>query len=379
MDRILIVDDNSKNIQVLATVLAKNNYEVEYALRGKDTIEIVRSEDFELILLDIMMPELDGFDTCLAIKKIEGKQDIPIIFLTAKTDVESIARGFEIGGVDYVTKPFNDRELLKRIHTHLELKKSKEKLKEVNSWLEKQVEERTKELKVAKDDLEQANQELITFDKAKTNFLSLISQEIRTPLNGISSFLYLLKKQNKIEGLDKYINPLDLSVQRLENFTTKALMLTEISSLGAEDLNKQDLNLKEIILFAINNLSTKIDKKGISINTDELPDELIIKGNDNYILKSFEFILDNAIRFSKYTVEVRIESKVKEEEIICDIIDDGEGFSEEALRNLEQSFYSDTKLGISLAIVKKVIEKHGGQLNIENSLIGSKVSLHFVK
>ena len=379
MDRILIVDDNSKNIQVLATVLAKNNYEVEYALRGKDAIEIVKSEDFELILLDIMMPELDGFDTCIALKEIEGKQDIPIIFLTAKTDVESIAKGFEIGGVDYVTKPFNDRELLKRIQTHLELKKSKEKLKEVNSWLEKQVEERTKELKEAKEDLEKANQELITFDKAKTNFLSLISQEIRTPLNGISSFLYLLKKQNKIEGLDKYINPLDLSVQRLEGFTTKALMLTEISSIGHDEIDKQDLDLKEIVLFAVNNFSTEIVKKNISINTDELSEELRIRGDDNYIIKSIEFVLDNAIKYSPDNAEIRIESIVQDNEIICEIIDEGEGFSDEALNNLEQSFYSDTKLGISLAIVKKVLEKHGGHLNIENLLIGSKVSMHFLK
>ena len=167
MDRILIVDDNSKNIQVLATVLAKNNYEVEYALRGKDAIEIVKSEDFELILLDIMMPGMDGFDTCIALKKIENRKDIPVIFLTAKTEIESITRGFEIGGVDYITKPFNDKELLKRISTHLELKKSKEKLKEVNQWLEAQVEERTRELKSAKEELEKANNELTTMDKAK--------------------------------------------------------------------------------------------------------------------------------------------------------------------------------------------------------------------
>jgi two-component system, sensor histidine kinase and response regulator len=379
MDRILIVDDNSTNIQVLATVLAKHNYEVEYALRGKDALEIVKSENFELILLDIMMPELDGFDTCLALKKIEGKQDIPIIFLTAKTDIESITKGFEIGGVDYVTKPFNDKELLKRIETHLELKKSKEKLKEVNHWLEKQVNERTKELKTAKDELEKANKELISMDKVKTNILSLISQEIRTPLNGITSFLYLLKKQNKIEGLEKYINPLDFSVQRLERFTDKTLMLTEVSSIAPEELIKQEINLREIILFAITNLTRKINNKAIAINIDDLSDELKIVGNDNFISKCFEFMIDNAIDVSIDEDVVNISSKVSDTEIICEIADNGDGFSEEVINNPEQSFYTETNLGISLAIVKKVMEKHGGQLKIENLENGSKVSFHFTK
>ncbi len=377
MDRILIVDDNSKNIQVLATVLAKNNYEVEYALRGKDAIEIVKSEDFELILLDIMMPELDGFDTCVALKKIEGKQDIPVIFITAKTDIESIAKGFELGGVDYITKPFNDRELLKRVQTHLELKKSKEKLKEVNLWLEKQVEERTKELMLAKEDLERANTELTKMDMAKTNILSLISQEIRTPLNGITSFLYLLKKQNKIEGLDKYINPLDLSVQKLENFTNKAQMLTEISSLKNEDIEMKELNIRELILFVVNNLTGKIGNKGIIINVDKLSDDLKIKGDDNYLFKSFEFVIENAIDFSKANSEIKISSRSDENEIICEIVDSGDGFSDEALNNLEQSFRSDNCLGISLTIVKKVLEKHMGYLKVENLNTGAKVCFHF--
>ncbi|NJO89181.1 MAG: hybrid sensor histidine kinase/response regulator [Chloroflexia bacterium] len=379
MERILIVDDNSKNIQVLATVLAKNNYEVEYALRGKDAIEIVKSEDFELILLDIMMPELDGFDTCVALKKIEGKQDIPVIFITAKTDIESITKGFELGGVDYITKPFNDRELLKRIETHIELKKSQEKLKEVNIWLEKQVQERTKELISAKEELERANTELTKMDAAKTNILSLISQEIRTPLNGITSFLYLLKKQNKIEGLDKYINPLDLSVQKLEDFTNKALMLTELSSAGSEQFEKRELNIRELILFAVNNLTQKINNKGLTVDIDHLAENHHINGDDTYLVKSFEFVIDNAIDFSPDNSEIKINSRMAENEIIFEIIDNGDGFSEEALNNLEKSFRSENTLGISLAIVKKVMEKHNGYLAIKNLEIGSSVSFHFKK
>jgi two-component system, sensor histidine kinase and response regulator len=381
MDSILIVDDNSKNIQLLATVLVSNGYNVEYTLNGKDAIEIIKSENFELILLDIMMPELDGFDTCLAIKKI--KKDIPVIFLTAKTDIDSITKSFETGGVDYITKPFNDKELLKRIEIHIELKKARQQLEQVNSWLELQVEERTKELNVAKKDLEKANNQLINVDKRKTNFLSLLCQEIRNPLNSISGFLYLIKKQNKIEGLEKYINPLDSSVKRLEEFSTKAFLLTEITSCSLLDLNMQDINLREMVLFAINNQSPKIDKKKLKFHVENIDSNVVIKGDDNYILKCFEYLIENATDFSTDESDVYINLIDTENETVFEIRDSGPGFSDEILKNRTNLFfpddYNNKKTGLSLAIVSKVMEKHEGELSLQNLNPGASVSLHFSK
>ena len=187
----------------------------------------------------------------------------------------------------------------------------------------------------------------------------------------------MLKKQNKIEGLDKYINPLDNSVQKLENFTNKALMLSEISNLTSKELEKKELNLREIILFAINNLMQKINNKGLSINVDEFSDKVNINGDDNYILKSFEFIIDNAIDYSHDNSEIEIKSMVNDKVIICEIINSGNGYSEEVLNDPEQAFYTDTSIGISLATVKKILDKHNGQLIIENIEDGSKVSFKF--
>jgi two-component system, sensor histidine kinase and response regulator len=378
MDRILVVDDNLKNIQVLATVLARNGYEVEYAINGSDAIEIVKSEDFELILLDIMMPEVDGFDACVAIKKIENKKDTPIIFLTAKNDIESITMGFDIGAVDFITKPFNDKELLRRVQTHIELKKSREKLMEINNWLENQVSERTMELNLAKVELEKANKELIRQDKTKTEFLTLISNEIRTPLNGISGFLYLMKKQNKIEGLEKYINPLDHSVRKLENFSIKAQLLTQITSTDIKDLDFQELNLKDLILFSINNLSRKIETKNIKVDIDSFPENVILKANDDFLLKSFEFIIENAIDCSMDGGRIEINYSFNDTSGVCEIRDFGNAFSGKAIDNMAtQDFYSDQQYGLSLSIVKKVMEKHGGHVKIENLDVGSTVRLYF--
>lgn len=124
--KILIVDDISKNIQMVASILKKKGYQMAFAQNGKAALEHTKSVDFDLILLDIMMPEMDGYEVCERLKRDPETKGIPVIFLTAKTDVESVIRGFEIGAEDYVTKPFNASELMARVKSHLELKRARD-------------------------------------------------------------------------------------------------------------------------------------------------------------------------------------------------------------------------------------------------------------
>ncbi len=123
-DLVLIVDDVPKNIQMVASILQEEGCQLTYARDGNAAIEHVKSAGFDLILLDIMMPEMDGYEVCEKLKSYPASKDIPIIFLTAKSDAASILKGFEIGAVDYVTKPFNKSELLARVKTHLALKRA---------------------------------------------------------------------------------------------------------------------------------------------------------------------------------------------------------------------------------------------------------------
>jgi len=122
---VLIVDDVVENIQVAMNVLKEENYNLSFALNGEEALTLIKETDFDLILLDIMMPIMDGFKVCTQLKSDEFTKDIPIIFLTAKTDIESISKGFELGAVDYIVKPFNPDELIARVRTHLELYKAK--------------------------------------------------------------------------------------------------------------------------------------------------------------------------------------------------------------------------------------------------------------
>ncbi len=126
---ILIVDDIPSNIRLMVSILDEKGYAVSYAQSGEQAIELSRKVDFDLILLDVMMPGMDGFDVCKVLKKNDRTREVPVIFLTARTDQESILEGFENGGVDYVTKPFSEKELLVRIQTHLDLKDARDALR----------------------------------------------------------------------------------------------------------------------------------------------------------------------------------------------------------------------------------------------------------
>ena len=144
--RILIVDDTVKNIQVLGTVLKQEGYQINVAQNGLQALDIVGKVTPDLILLDVMMPELDGFETCKRLKDDPATAEIPVIFLTAKVETDDIVKGFELGAVDYVTKPFNTTELLKRVDTHLSLHHLRQRLEQLVAERTAQLQARLREL-----------------------------------------------------------------------------------------------------------------------------------------------------------------------------------------------------------------------------------------
>jgi len=165
--KILIVDDNPQNLQVLAKILQEKNFEIEFATSGIGAMEWLENQKFDLILLDINMPEIDGFEVCKRIRKKKQFNHMPIIFLTADINRESILKGFKCGAQDYVTKPFDSGELIERVHTHLSLKKSLEQFEQMNNLLDERVKERTEQLSKANKKLEEMNKQLLNLDEAK--------------------------------------------------------------------------------------------------------------------------------------------------------------------------------------------------------------------
>lgn len=134
--KILIVDDTAENLEIAGKILEKEDYDIYIADSGPVALELVKNIPFDVVLLDVMMPVMDGFETCVRLRAMPGREDIPVIFLTAKVEIESMLRAFSCGAVDYIRKPFNDLELIVRVKNHVTLKKIREDLEKKNRKLE---------------------------------------------------------------------------------------------------------------------------------------------------------------------------------------------------------------------------------------------------
>ncbi len=387
---VLIVDDMSINIQILSGFL-KTDYHIKVASTGKKALEVVASPNPpDLILLDVVMPEVNGFEICRRLKNDEKTKEIPVIFITVLADVENKVKGFTAGGADYVTKPFQREEVLARVQTHL-------KIKEQNSRLQQQA----AELNHARNIAEQAN-------KAKSEFLANVSHEIRTPMNAILGFSEILLKETE--------NPVHR--HRLQNIRSAGKVLTALID-DILDLSKVEAGKLEIcsepmnfrdILNEINQLfSHKFREKGLYFKTsvsEDIPDMLIL--DELRIRQILINLVGNAIKFThRGYVEVRVRGQRSEVRgqsprleprtsnpepltLIIEVRDTGIGIPDDYREKIFESFcqqngqisrqYGGTGLG--LTITRKLAELMNGEVSVESEVgKGSmfKVALHGVE
>jgi len=193
--KILVIDDNNLNLRMIELILQNYNYDVITAMNGASGIKATQEQNPDLILLDIMMPVMDGFEVCERLKESPDTRDIPIIFLTSKTDSEGIVKGFELGAADYVTRPFNRPELMARIKTHLSLKESRDKVIEL---------------------------------ERKNSILAMgttTNHEINQPLTVLTGNLFLLKEslsaQNPTQQQTVYFRKMDQAVMKIKGLLAK--------------------------------------------------------------------------------------------------------------------------------------------------------------
>jgi CheY-like chemotaxis protein len=172
--RIMLVDDTPANIDVLRKTLERNDYEIAVAPNGEMTLKIAPRFNPDLILLDVMMPGIDGYETCQKLKSMEETKSIPVIFITAKNEPEDIIKGFMVGGVDYITKPFRQQEVCARVHNQLALKSYEN------------------ERKALIKDLENQNIRLENLDEVKNNLLGMAAHDLRNPLASVRGFSEML-------------------------------------------------------------------------------------------------------------------------------------------------------------------------------------------
>jgi two-component system sensor histidine kinase/response regulator len=369
-NKVLIVDDHGKNIQVLANLLTSAHYQIEYALSGKAAIQWVEKENFDIILLDIMMPEMDGFETCVKIKELPGQKDVPVIFLTARDDTDSITKAFSLGGVDYLTKPFNQDELLVRIATHLELKNNREKLLNTNKWLEKEVNKKTIELQKANIELSTAYLNLKSLDQAQNEFLKSISHEIRTPLNGIVGSLGLLKNYNTNDELDEVIHLLELSVHKLEKYSFSALQIAYLRLKGLDLQSLQEININAIMKNCINEQLANANAKNIEFRFKSNKSGVAIKGDFDLINSALKALIESSVIFTnKGYIDISI---IDFDDVVeCTIEDDGALFSSKTPIYMFDSINSksakyERNASMELHLAQIIVLSHNGSIDFRN-------------
>ena len=382
MNNIMVCDDDKEIVDAIEAYLKSEGYNILKCYSGKQAIEIVEKNEVHLIIMDIMMPEMSGFEVCDIIRKRNDYTDTPIIFLTAKTEKESVIEGFKLGAQDYITKPFDTSELLARVRTHLELRYRKKQLEEINNHLEELVKERTKELEIANEKLSAANEELMKLDIAKSEFLHIIAHEIRTPLNGIKGSIDIIRELNEANSLGVLFNILDESVTRLEKFSLVALKITQLQA-GKYELDMQILPCDNIIKTTLDKFKQLIERKSIKV-VQTIDKDCMIFGDLELLSSCFYSLIDNAIKFSPEKGNIYINIENSENHILIQIVDEGPGFSQKALDNLFKLFSPGVKHineneGLDLALVKMIMDAHNGEIQINNYEKGAVVSLIFPK
>ncbi len=369
-NKILVVDDNPKNLQVVAALLTENDYMVEVALNGGTALKWLENTTFDAILLDVMMPEMDGFTTCELIKKNTKNANIPIIFLTARHDIESITDGFKKGGVDYITKPFNQQELLVRLKTHVELKESREKLLDLNGWLQSEVQKKTEELIDANSSLIKAYEELKKLDNAKNDFLNTISHELRTPLNGIIGSINLLNSFQHDDQVKEILALLETSVNNLEKYSYAALQISSLQLKGESQLNISDLDLIPLIRSQVNSIQSKCKRKNISLKIiNHIPSANVFI-DQTLISMAISSLLESSLIYTKEGT-ISVEISENEDNIIVEIKDTGSHYSGSELQHFfnsvkNQNYQFERNHAIELYLARIIVLLHKGELELSN-------------
>jgi two-component system sensor histidine kinase/response regulator len=373
---ILIVDDIPSNLNFLSEVLHVEGIGVMLATTGADAIEIARYKLPDLILLDIAMPVMDGYEVCVRLKEDETTRDIPVIFLTARTEPEDILKGFETGAVDYILKPFNATELIARVKTHLELRDKTEELKSINSRLEEEVRQRTAEITEANRNLTETNlkleyayEELTNLDKAKDEFIRHINHELRTPLQGIHGFTLILEDIVESPEQKEYIQSINSLVKRLVKLSEISLLFTEIKAKNYK-ITLKPLSLKHSINQILEIF--RKDREKITVLHGTAEENVFVRADQRLVNTCLELIIDNALKYTSENGRVIIRTFRNEDLAGIEVVDDGPGFTPKAMESLYELFSADNLryrshgFGVGLATAKIILDTLSAKLDVSN-------------
>ncbi len=333
--KILIVDDNPTNVEILEKILG-DDYHLATAATGEETLEIAPAFQPALILLDIMMPGIDGYETCRRIKTIPALRHTKVIMVSAKARVSERLQGYEAGADDYISKPFDKHELRAKVRVYLRLKSIEE------------------------------------VDQLKTDLLALLSHETRTPLNGILPPLEMLMSEEDMDTEERkeWFEVMRQSAMRLLSLVTKATTLSAMKA-GAWDFHFVSANLGDVVRAAANSMISYASGRNVQID-QELPEAAITMLDREQMQRVVAVMLENAVRFSPSHSRVVVGVRHEDTRFCVTVTDQGVGINTDYLPHVFEEFVEEDiehrteGQNLSLAIASQIVLAHNGTISVDS-------------
>lgn len=361
---ILIVDDTLANLDLLTAMLTKQGYKVRAAINGRMAITSVFAAMPELILLDINMPDMNGFEVCQQLKADVRSREIPIIFISASDEILDKVQAFEMGCVDYITKPFQVQEVLARVASQLTLYQQK---RELAAIYQSEI-EYLRKLSAMKDE-----------------FLEVVSHDLKNPLARINLSLERLRRSKNLDeaSQDKIINQIQRASNQMRDLIVNLLDLACCEA--RQNLHLGEYNLADLLQEVMEDFQAIAQEKGVTLTSSLAITPLFIICDRWQIEKMLANLISNALKYTPVGGNVSVFIAAEKDNATIRVQDTGLGIPNEDIPFLFQRFYRVNQeshrqvegTGLGLAIVKTIVEEHNGTITVESEL--GKGSTFYIK
>jgi light-regulated signal transduction histidine kinase (bacteriophytochrome) len=370
---LLVVDDDLLARQTMDVFLTREGYKVQCAPNGEMALKLAGEDPPELILLDIRMPDMDGFEVCRRLKEDPQTGNIPVIFISGLEDVADKVKGFEAGGVDYITKSFQREEVLARVETHLALRRLQKQIQAQNVQLQQEIAKSKRAEEALADrtvQLERINRELVSLNADLDDFTNMASHDMQEPLRTLMAFSDLLRRDLGDSLSEQAAKDLTFITEAAKKMQALIQDLLALSRAGRAPKKREKVSLRECADLALEALAMRVKETGAQIIYDKLPE---VWGDSTLLTQLYQNLIGNALKFSgdqRPIIQLTFEERAGTQ--VFGVKDNGIGIEPHYAREVFKPFrrlhgraqYEGS--GVGLAICRKIVDRHGGKIWVES-------------